>query len=859
MIFHSSMSPDATRSLGGKADNLFKLLKCGVHVPEFVVIPAEVLHQLIPKKLDVEAILTLIDALVFQDDFLEKLQQELPKNARFFAVRSSGMVEDSAEQSFAGQFETVLFVTRETLVEAIKEVWKSAYSDRVSIYMQQQKMVGNPAISIIVQEMIDADVSGVAFTVNPINGDDAVVINAVFGLGEGLVSGELDADLFTVKDGCIEKKLAAKERALVFDVARGSGTIYKTLAAENSESPSLTDEQIFHLADELQSIQNHFGAPQDVEFCFAAARLFVLQSRPITTLNHEPFTIWDNSNIVESYPALTSPLTFSFISKMYEAVYRQLSLIMGIRQQKIDDNAEVFQNMLGLLWGRVYYNLNNWHNALALLPGYELNADFMDKMMGVKEKFPTKITKKSSKFRQISDVVRAVFSVLKTHRTMEKERKRFLTHFHRVLGKYEQMDFKALSKHELMLRYLEFEHTLSHNWRAPLVNDFFCMIYFGVLQKLCAQWCSDEHGEMHNNLLIGTKDIISTEPIYWTQGIVDSILDDGQARELFERESDERICKRLYEPQFADIQKNILIFLNKWGARCVGELKLETVTYDQQPEHYMAILKSYVRDGRTKRSLQNESHAHLRDDFEALALQRLKGKPLKKIWFCYVLKKTRYLVSNRENLRFERTKGFGMVRKMMVAFGDKLQQAGVLNHPRDIFFLTQQEIFDFVKGTSIHVDFKELIQTRKAAYQEYEQLDFPERIKSRGSVYEWKDTNFVKDVVQGEHILQGIPCCAGIVEGIVSVLHAPHEIDKIDGNILVTTSTDPGWVVLFPKATAIVVERGSLLSHSAIVSREMGIPCIVGVKGLLNQVKSGDKIRMNGSTGIIEILERYED
>lgn len=141
-----------------------------------------------------------------------------------------------------------------------------------------------------------------------------------------------------------------------------------------------------------------------------------------------------------------------------------------------------------------------------------------------------------------------------------------------------------------------------------------------------------------------------------------------------------------FELQFADIQKNIFIFLNKWGARCVGELKLETVTYDQQPEHYMAILKSYVINGRSQRSLQNESHAHLRDDFEALALQRLKGKPLKKSWFRYVLKKTRYLVSNRENLRFERTKGFGMVRKMMVAFGDKLHQAGVLDHPRDIFF-----------------------------------------------------------------------------------------------------------------------------------------------------------------------------
>jgi len=193
---------------------------------------------------------------------------------------------------------------------------------------------------------------------------------------------------------------------------------------------------------------------------------------------------------------------------------------------------------------------------------------------------------------------------------------------------------------------------------------------------------------------------------------------------------------------------------------------------------------------------------------------------------------------------------------MMMAFGKKFQQAGILHHERDIFYLTQSEIFDYVKGTSVHVEFTQLVDMRKATYEAYEKMDLPERIKSRGSVYESTEFNPTENAIEHENTLKGIPCCAGVVEGIVSVLHAPHEIDKINGNILVTTSTDPGWVVLFPKATAIVVERGSLLSHSAIVSREMGIPCIVGVKGLLNQVKSGDRIRMNGATGLIEILER---
>jgi pyruvate,water dikinase len=858
MIYNSTHPPESLAYFGGKATSLLSLLKIGVNIPEFAVIPSNVLENLIPKHLPMDQYADFITSFYFDSDFFDAIYQALPKGCHFFAVRSSGIDEDGRFFSFAGQFETELFVKREFLSDAIKRVWKSAYSERITVYRQQNNFVNPPAIAVIIQAMIHADASGVAFTLNPLTGDDELVVNAVYGLGEGLVSGELEADMFVVRNNQISEQITEKKLSLVFDEYKGTGTVYMEVPDEQINQPCLTAAQILELANAAATLQEHYQAPQDIEFCFSGKSLFILQSRPITTISNEPFTIWDNSNIVESYPGLTSPLTFSFIKKMYAAVYRQLSLIMGIRSKKIEDQTAVFENMLGLLWGRVYYNLNNWHAALALLPGYELNASFMDKMMGVKEKFPTKLTKQNNKLNEVYDVVRAIFSVLKTHRNMNKDRKQFLKHFHAVLQVYEQLDFDRMSLQELMDCYLEFENTLSKNWRAPIVNDFFCMVYFGVLQKLCFKYFGEEEKDLHNNLLTGAKDIISTEPIEWTADIVQEIHKNEHAVVLFENDSPAELWAKLQDDSFSAIREKIDCYLKKWGARCVGELKLETITYDQCPENFISILKSYIQNGQTHNQKNLSGHNQVREKAEDFVNQRLNGKWVKRLIFKFVLKKTRYLVSNRENLRFERTKGFGMVRVMMLSFGKKFAHAGIINYERDIFYLTQHEIFDFVNGTSIHANFFDLIELRRKIYNQFEGMVLSERIKGRGNVYKNLQNFAFKENESKVDLLHGIPCCPGIVEGVVSVLRSPQEIDQLNGNILVTSSTDPGWVVLFPKATAIVVERGSLLSHSAIVSREMGIPCIVGVKGLLNQVKSGDRIKMNGATGQIEILKRHE-
>ncbi|MGL5889745.1 MAG: PEP-utilizing enzyme, partial [Bacteroidia bacterium] len=212
----------------------------------------------------------------------------------------------------------------------------------------------------------------------------------------------------------------------------------------------------------------------------------------------------------------------------------------------------------------------------------------------------------------------------------------------------------------------------------------------------------------------------------------------------------------------------------------------------------------------------------------------------------------------RENLRYARTRGFGMVRRIMIAVGENFSAEQLIDEPRDIFWLRLDEIANYIRGTSDLRKLRELIRIRKADYLRFETMPTAERIPTRGIVYAGNDFAPQPAPLSADGsapLLKGIGCCPGRIKARVQVIHDPHSVSSLDGDILVTASTDPGWITLFPSASAILVERGSLLSHSAIVSREMGKPCIVGVSGLLQQLKTGDIVEMDGSTGEIHIIE----
>lgn len=846
-----------TNHIGGKAKNLFSLQEIGFRIPKFVVIPADVLTPIIEKESDA---MTAIDNFEIPVSFLKSIISEFSDDT-LFAVRSSGIDEDGSDFSFAGQFESLLFINKNTLGSAIKTVWKSAFSERVLAYRQKNNLLSTQGIALIIQEMIDADVAGVGFGINPTNGDrNAKVLSAVYGLGEGLVSGELDADTFIFKNNHpIEQQLAHKTHQFIFNKKEKNGLVKVELNKEKANSTTLDKANIIELANILDTCERHFHKPQDIEFAIKNGQIYLLQARPITSLHkvadaNDVYTLWDNSNIIESYPGVTTPLTFSFISESYEGAYKLFSEFMGVSSKAIQTNERIYKNTLGLMNGRVYYNLKTWYQMLALLPGYSINARFMEKMMGVKERFDIPESYLLSKGAAWWSIFKMVIKMFRRYRSLPRKRKAFMTLLNTTISEYKAIDLPSKSAHQLMDLYLNFEKKLLNEWKAPLLNDFFAMIWFGLLEKRCKQYNISENPNIHNDLLCGSSDIISTQPIHRSIELATMITEKEDLKTLFLNKNETEIWQLLKgdKSDFQPLKLEIDRYIHDFGERCIGELKLETISYTQEPAQFIRVLKSYVETGITKKSTSNNIENQLRSNAEKALNDTLKTKPIKKWRLKSTLKKARDLVSSRENLRYERTRAFGIVRAIFSNMGTRFYAESIIGHPRDIFFLTKEEIFSFIEGRAVTQDIKALIALRKAEFATYKTQESPsERFPTYGVVYHANDFFSTQklEVIEGD--LKGIGCCPGRVRAKVRVVTDPKSVRSLDGDILVTSSTDPGWVTLFPSASGIIVERGSLLSHSAIVSREMGIPCIVSVTGLLKTLKTGDVVEMDGSTGVI--------
>jgi len=780
----------------------------GYDVPAFVVIPANAFAD----KRDVSYI-------------VNEVLQHFDADAKL-AVRSSADVEDGSLHSFAGQFTTLLNVPIIELHGAIEQVIASVNSKALKAYLLRNDLP-LPQMSVIVQEMVDADFAGVAFGVNPVTGDETEqVVNIVKGLGEDLVNGSKTGDAYVVKNSKIVQKVC-------------------------NDGDVAANEQILEVCKVVATLGEVYGVPQDIEFAFTDGKLKLLQARPVTTTTTADKVVYDNSNIIESYPGLTLPLTFSFIEKMYSAVYIQLSGVLGIAMAKVQKHRNAYDNMLGLLNGRVYYNLNSWYTTLSLLPGYNLNAGYMEAMMGVKNK-PDILIKQppASSFKDYIELVNAVAHIIYNAATVRKQKHVFIQDFESIYQRFSIKDYSNASVKEVFNDYSAFEAMMSAKWKAPLVNDFFAMIYFGLLQKQCAKYMPDQQG-LHNVLLSSSKDIITTQPLKLLPALVAELMKQAEIKEALQHKEAAEIWAMLQLPQYKVQKEGMQDYINRWGERCVAELKLETITYKQHPEMLLEVLKHYAKGDITIHGQQQDGRGGVYQQI----LDKLKGKPLKKLVFKHILKQARYLVSNRENLRYYRTLGFGMVRTMMIHIGEKLSQHGVLNTSRDIFYLRLQEVEDVVNERIGADEIKQTIHVRKGEYKLYAHLPLPERVVTNG-----KQTTILTDTVvagtEKRNELKGIPCSPGVVRATVCKVKSSNAAFPKQ-QIMATYATDPGYVVMFAATTGILTERGSLLSHAAIVSREMNIPCIVGIEGLMQQLNDGDEIIMDGSTGIVKILNRH--
>ncbi len=563
-------------------------------------------------------------------------------------------------------------------------------------------------------------------------------------------------------------------------------------------------------------------------------------------------------NIVESYGGITTPLTFSFIRNVYENVYIELCKIFKISNEKIEMNSEMFQNMLALIDGRVYYNLYGWYGILTMFPGLGSNKKFMESMMGVKESLPENLFPVPQ--QSLKDKLGLVNSGIGLLGGFMKLKKMTNNFYKRLNDALDDRDLNSMDLYDLHDYYYELESKLLHKWDAPLVNDFLVMIFYGMLKSKCTNIFAEEGDRVYNDLLCDEGNIISAEPARRIKEMAKMAVEDRRILELLENDDILYIQKSL--TKYKDFNKKLNEYLDKFSGRCLEELKLETLTLRENPKPLYSSISSYAR-----RMLEGKftelDGSKIRREAERKVFSELQFNPIKKANFKYVLKQTRYTVRNRENLRFERTRVFGRVREIFLRIGYILASMNIIEEQRDIFYLEVNEILFYIDGKSTTNNLKELIAIRKFQYNKYKETLPDDRFYSYGAVnvgngfrYTPKSSSSSKSKNK-ETKLKGIGASPGKVTGRARVIRNPTNAKIEKGEILVAEFTDPGWIMLFPSSSAILVERGSLLSHSAIVSRELGIPAVVGITGLLNNIGTGDLVSMDGTTGEVELLKKF--
>ncbi len=808
-------SATATNSeiVGGKAANLAQLKAAGFDVPDFIA---------------------LGDAAFDEDGSPKRgLKSQLSRALKSigpgpFAVRSSGVDEDGAENSHAGQFDTVLNVPASKVLGAAQQVRASGMGAVVATYRAERGLDSQHLPSVLIQRMVPARSAGIAFSADPVSGlRGRVVVSAIAGLGDALVGGEEDGESWII----------GPEGALID-------------APETAEV--LTPDEARKVADLAHQCEATFGSPQDIEWAFDHDQLFLLQSRPITTdLRPAPapdtaLVVLDNSNIVESYPGLVSPLTYSFAAYSYDRVYRAFVKLLGLSNRRIGENGPIFANLLARIDGRVYYNLGNWYRALALLPGFSLNRGYMETMMGVSEPLPEELTQSigpapatgRAKALEWARVLRVAGGLAMQATLLPRTKRRFMARLNAALS--EGPDLPAANLTELANTYRRIEGDLLDKWDAPLINDFLCMIGFGGSRALLEKWAGPDGVALHNELMIGQGDIISAEP---AQRIADMA-----AMVRAENAQDALSGGRAGLDAHPKIAAAFDDYLRVFGDRCTQELKLESIPLSDDPAPLIAAIEAGAL--RPPRSHEPREAVDWVQAIPGSALRRFVARK-----FCQW---GGARVRDRENLRFERTRIFAYARRVFLAMGREFHAMGVLNTPRDIFFLTVPEVLGAIEGAGLSAKLNALVEQRRgemnaAATRE----DPPERLLVRGAAITaaHSQSQSAPAAPEGDS-RQGTGCSAGVVRAKARVINDPRTENLLPDEVLVARNTDPGWIAVFANAAAIVVERGSLLSHSAIVAREMGIPCVVGIGDATRWVETGDVIELNGATG--EVRKCYD-
>lgn len=784
-------------SVGGKGSHLQKLVSWGAPVAPFFVLTTNCFRsyqktQALPEKV-----------LMRFDEFFKEHSK--------IALRSSMISEDHADASFAGLFETILDVTKENWKESLLKIYHSVNSERVQEYIKKKNLKVDLQMAVVVQEQIDVDKSGVLFTRSPVAPTATIAIDAAFGMGEGVVSGHSTVDHYQFTRLIEEtKRLIQNDRPVL----------------ERSEL-----EALIHLSLEMEKKS---GFPSDLEWGIKDGKIFLFQIRPITR-DFMPLTYYVDTNLSESYPGTVSPFTAAFVKKAYENVFKESAIIMGAKGEKLARLSYHYQKLISCVDDHLYYNLEHYYAVLRALPGGEKNIENWHRMIGGKMdqvKIPfhrTSLTPMET-IQTIVAMLGLMTDRKKIFTDLLEDLERKKKQIEKKIGTTKNAKETIIYLHHLINQPLGFGYTV--------VNDVFVMMGLGFLTKLLKKK--------------GVSEEAVVESLKTSEG-VDSVKPLESFNKLISELSDEFLtafskCDLVasfypYTPIYAELEglgfshevSLVKKFLDEFGDRSFEELKLESLPLKNNPRNFYQLM-SWAK----KNPAKTMDHAANTQD---IPMNWLEKK---------VLAFTQDAIAVREATRLWRGRYYHLLRQLVLKFGEQLQEESVEWREFsifDFFSLSHEEWNAFAEDRVSVGEVRELILSRQR---------WQSKKRSYPEIIPWVESEELPqfDLSEAHGEMKGQGVSPGIIEGTALVLEHPNDAleSELDNFILVTKNTDPAWVYIMSRSLGLISEKGSLLSHTAIIGRELQIPTIVGVRGATQKIKTGDKIKINATQGTIEFI-----
>ncbi|MEU4624703.1 rifamycin-inactivating phosphotransferase [Actinoplanes sp. NPDC023801] len=752
-----------------------------------------------------------------------------------YAVRSSATAEDLPAASFAGQQDTYLNVVgAESVLRHVSRCWASLFTDRAVIYRRRNGFGSHRVhMAVVVQEMVFPEASGILFTADPVTGNRRVsAVDAGFGLGEALVSGLVNPDVFKVRDGVVADRSIAVKTVAVRAVP-GGGTRTLPIEPVRREQPALSDDQVLRLVALGRRIEEHFGRPQDIEWCLTGDEFRIVQSRPITTLYPIPATAGDGAAHVyvsvghqQMMTDAMKPLGWSMwqltaMAPMHEAGGRLF--VDATRHLSDPAVRDGFLEMLGRSEPLVRDALQTVLDRDGFLPP----APDAGPGRTPAGHPPTPIETDPATVTELVERSRASIEELRRD----------------IGGKTGTalFDFllEAFEEHKRMLR-------------DPLSIQ---VIMAGMdaswwLNEKLLDWLGEKNAA--DTLTLSAPGNITSEMGLALLDVADAIRPHPEVVEFLRNPGSGDLLGRLPEiPGGTEARDAITGYLGRYGMRCAGEIDITRPRWSEQPATLVPLILDNVRlfpPGAAERRFAQGLRTAEEKRREVLRrLRELPDGEERAAETERMIDRVRTFIGYREYPKYAIICRYFLYKQALTAEAGRLVRAGVLDAVEDAFFLTFAELHDVVRTGRLD---KGLLPRRRAEFRAYQALTPPRVLTSEGETL----TGAYRRDDAPAGALVGLPVSAGTVEGRARVILDMADADLEAGDILVTAYTDPSWSPLFVAIAGLVTEVGGLMTHGAVIAREYGLPAVVGVAGATGLIADGRRIRVNATDGYVELL-----